>query len=391
MAVFDFLHLGSTMSLRSYSRLASALSLYGVARFGSSLAILGSWNLGASLSVRSASVRLGSCLSISGTEGVSDIPMEAFKPLSVKSFVQLGSSISVCGISRMGAALSVLDFTHLGASLSLRGSLRLGSTVSVLGFAALGSSLSLRSFSRMSASLSILGNVRFGATMSVIGKMEIQSDKIVQFPEWTLNWDAGNSKLKLTKDGVVKSPLVMSSTGGDLHGVWTLESILSASDRRLKHDILPLANTLQEKSSAKFSTQMPTASRLLQALNPMRFVGVTSSSTVEDLDRRKDGGIRFDSDEVEKVLPELVRPTHQTAPTDIVRKGVLYQDFIAILTLAAQERQRKLEEHQAREAEEILLIRQQEAMIDALETQVKSLNGRFTRLRSRSPTPPRWD
>merc|ERR1719258_278273 len=76
-SVLDFLHLGSSLSLRSFARAGSSVSVQYVAR--------------------------------------------------------LCSSISVRGLSRFGSvfSMSVLDFLHLGSSLSLRSFARAGSAVSV--------------------------------------------------------------------------------------------------------------------------------------------------------------------------------------------------------------------------------------------------------------------
>merc|ERR1711871_1407596 len=67
MSVLDFLHLGSSLSLRSLGRLSSSVSVQGLARFGSvfSMSVLDFLHLGSSLSLRSFA-RLGCDLSLSG-------------------------------------------------------------------------------------------------------------------------------------------------------------------------------------------------------------------------------------------------------------------------------------------------------------------------------------
>jgi len=110
MSVLDFLHLGSSLSLRSFTRAGSAVSVRGLSRFGSSMSVLDFLHLGSSLSLRSFA-RVGSSLSVRG--GV--------------------LSLSVRGLSRFGSSMSVLDFLHLGSSLSLRSFARVGSSISVYG------------------------------------------------------------------------------------------------------------------------------------------------------------------------------------------------------------------------------------------------------------------
>merc|ERR1719253_776374 len=103
MSVLDFVHLGSSLSLRSFARVGSSLSVHGFARFGSvfSMSVLDFVHLGSSLSLRSMA-RVGSCLSVTGIAG-------------------------------SGYSMSLLNLMHLGSSLSLRSFARLGSSVSVFG------------------------------------------------------------------------------------------------------------------------------------------------------------------------------------------------------------------------------------------------------------------
>jgi hypothetical protein len=65
MSVVDFLHLGSSLSLRSFARAGSAVSVRGLSRVGSSMSVLDFLHLGSSLSLRSFA-RLGSSLSVGG-------------------------------------------------------------------------------------------------------------------------------------------------------------------------------------------------------------------------------------------------------------------------------------------------------------------------------------
>ena len=114
LSVLDFLHLGSSLSLRSFGRLGSGLSVVDFLHLGSSLSLRSFGRIGSGLSVLDF-LHLGSSLSL-------------------RSFARLGSAASVAGLSRFGSSLSVLDFVHLGSSLSLRSFSRFGSAVSVLDF-----------------------------------------------------------------------------------------------------------------------------------------------------------------------------------------------------------------------------------------------------------------
>ena len=74
--VLDFVHVGSSLSLRSFASLGSSLTVCGLARFGSSLAVLDFVQLGSSLSLR--------------------------------NYARLGSAVALLGMGRFGSVLSVL-------------------------------------------------------------------------------------------------------------------------------------------------------------------------------------------------------------------------------------------------------------------------------------------
>jgi len=71
MSVLDFLHLGSSLSLRSFTRAGSAVSVRGLSRFGSSMSVLDFLHLGSSLSLRSFA-RVGSSISVYGNVLMND-------------------------------------------------------------------------------------------------------------------------------------------------------------------------------------------------------------------------------------------------------------------------------------------------------------------------------
>jgi len=390
----------------------------GISRLGSSFSVLDYWTGGSTLALR-AFGRISNTLSVSGTDE-SDVPLVLFQPFALHTFVHFGSAMSVYGNIRFGSALSVLDCVNLASTVSLRSYSRLGASLSVLSFMSIGSTVSLRNLARFGASLSVLGATRFGQTLSVFDSVCIHPDKIVKVPGWSIAWDQSNAKLKFLKDGVSQQPLTVKPAGGDLHGTWMAESIISASDRRLKHDVQPLSGTLRERTArllgrrgdrtsgsadgagaqaaqgeqepsaaSRVSLRAGTASQLLQNLRPRRVFEdaaghtATSHGTATDDSLKANARYLFDAQEVEASLPELIRKV--PSGDDV---GILYQDFIALITLAAQEQQRKLDENEAQEAEENARLLEQEATIRQLEQQVSTLNGRFARLRWQSPKPP---
>merc|ERR1740130_1964795 len=96
------------MSVRSFARVGK-LKVQG-SFCGQSLSVLNCCHLGSSISLRGFS-RIGNSL-------------------SVLDFLRLGSSLSLRSFCRIGSAMSVLDFLQLGSSLSIRAFARLGSKIS---------------------------------------------------------------------------------------------------------------------------------------------------------------------------------------------------------------------------------------------------------------------
>jgi len=244
--------------------------------------------------------------------------------LSLRGFARVAASLSVMGLARLGSSLSVGDFFGLGASVALRSFARLGSAVSVLDFANFGSSLSVR------------GNVRFGSDVYACGKLYFNTNTYLE--------DASGS-LKATVGG--NTAMTLTGTGGTLHGTWYSDTVISVSDRRLKDNIAPLSKMLRknfedlgaDSSGAGDGAPAPpggppaaTASTfgwVLRQLRPVSYNFKTGSDS-------KNMRFGFIADEIEKVLPQVVRelPSKEGEPElpGGKKKGVVYPDLIAVLT-----------------------------------------------------------
>lgn len=98
-------------------------------------------------------------------------------------------------------------------------------------------------------------------------------------------------------------------------GIWTSDFDLTISDRRLKKNITPLTQQLGEPS------------QIVSRLRPVSFEMIGDSG-----ERMRFG---FIAQEVERVLPSLVMSPDGIEDASAT-KAVLYQDIIAILTLAVQ-------------------------------------------------------
>lgn len=128
----------------------------------------------------------------------------------------------------------------------------------------------------------------------------------------------------------------MTNTLGTLHGTWEAETAVALSDRRVKKDILPLQYALQDStrsldSSGKEKQNHSTvAAWVLRELRPVSF----SFRHGPDVKSQRFG---FVAQELQQVLPAIVRGQ------DDEIKHVVYQDLIALLTLAAQQLEAKME------------------------------------------------
>jgi hypothetical protein len=228
----------------------------------------------------------------------------------------------------------------------------------------------------------------------------------VYFPGLTYRAEITSGEM-LFKTSSTKG-LAVSQTGGTLHGTWIAESIVSASDRRLKHTVQPLAQAIMGQQQRQqlphhqqkernggtsdgggVSQQFP-ASKALSSLRPRFFgrdlypakdVGESQNATQDgnnsETEPRDAASPRLDASDVERVLPDLVRalPNGQ--------KRIAHDDLIAVLTMAAKERQTQLEAHELLEVEEDTQIREQASLLTSLESAASALRMRFARLRER--------
>lgn len=126
--------------------------------------------------------------------------------------------------------------------------------------------------------------------------------------------------------------MTVTSSGGTLHGVWTADVSISTSDRRLKTNIKPLYQTLQESSyalSSGWSSDRGEDTDIGWVLREIRPVSYTFKKGADSKQVR----FGFIAQEVEKVLPSVAPTIDDAAQT----KGVDYMDLIAVLMNALKE------------------------------------------------------
>lgn len=258
--------------------------------------------------------------------------------MSIFGSMRIGSSVAVLGFASLGSSLSLRSVSRLGSSLALLGMSR-GASLSVFDFAAVGASLSLRSFSR------------FGSSMAIFSSIKLAGD--LQFAT------VGAGIYGRNGDGTVTKRITFPDSSGTyegiLHGTWEAETTITTSDRRLKTDITPLHQTLVSRMShmkgtnidplaankdggkvaAKKKTRGEAVDWVLRELRPVSFTFKKGADSKSMQGKQRYG---FIAQEVEKVLPDVVRDLGAT-------KTMMYNDLIAMITVAAQDHQERLDQH----------------------------------------------
>jgi len=194
--------------------------------------------------------------------------------------------------------------------MALRSYSRIGARLSVLDFTAVGSTLSVRSF------------VKCGSDVLVTGKLELaNSDTYINYASNALSWYVSNNRA-----------LSYSTGGGTLHGLWYSDNDMggTASDRRLKENIQPLFQSVQEAGSSLLTNRWKPGSDktlpdrslnwLLKELRPVSY-------KLNKEDKQRFG---FIADEMAKAIPEVVRTNKRGF------SGIMYEYLIAFLTNAMQ-------------------------------------------------------
>lgn len=141
-----------------------------------------------------------------------------------------------------------------------------------------------------------------------------------------------------------------TSQESTLHGTWVADAVISYSDRRLKTQITPLHRDLLSRMG-EVAPQSPERVGLLEdrdkapralvtdwvlrELRPVSF-SFKKDQDFKSMEPKSEKRYGFVAQEVEQIMPNLIH-------TDKMRtKYMVYQDLIALLTMAAQEHQERL-------------------------------------------------
>lgn len=327
------------MALRSLARLGAALSLSGIGRLGATISLLDFVQVGSAISLR--------------------------------SFARLGATLSLVSNGRLGSSLSLLDFTAVGSSFSLRSFARIGSTLSMFRMGRFGSAFSLLDSINLGSSLALRRIARLGSCLSIGHSLAIGIDGVAANMYLRSAVQTNSQFLSSHISFPPQNPGTGAST---LHGSWYADAAPEVSDRRLKTHIKPLEIELrrnqeivQKIPAPKGSTQEVDSgvSWILRELRPVSFRFKSATDTKRLVQNR----FGFVAQEIERLSPNMVRTSEKDEP-----KGLVYQDFLAVLTLAMQEQQERLnrqEEDVQRAQEEVQDFLDQaeilEHLLDALE------------------------
>jgi len=211
--------------------------------------------------------------------------------------------------------MAVFDFVHLGSSLSVRGIMRFGSRVE-------------------SCTKLIFSNAQ-----NYIHETDSNAN---------IGFFVGN-----------KRGMSITNAGGTLHGTWTADVSVSTSDRSLKENIKPLQQILRKNMAEgrgaftnpavepQGAQRASASSWLLRQLRPVSY-------NFRQGNEAKHMRFGFIADELEKVLPQVVRelpdqePQKEDEPKPEPKKGVVYTDLIAVLTSVVKDFNMQLKGMQGR-------------------------------------------
>jgi len=124
--------------------------------------------------------------------------------------------------------------------------------------------------------------------------------------------------------------MLATSSGGSLHGTWSSEATVTTSDRRLKERIEPLDSVLGPRAGDLEGDSVAWALRELRPVAYRFRAGAEAKYT----------RFGFIADELERVLPELIRPLTERPDGPI---GIVLPDLIALLVEQAKTQQQTME------------------------------------------------
>jgi Mg2+ and Co2+ transporter CorA len=169
--------------------------------------------------------------------------------------------------------------------------------------------------------------------------------------------------------------ITINTTGGKLHGTWTSENTVTSSDMRLKQEIMPLYKSLAKLNDRQRPAEVVEAMTETQikqdAEEVVRKLQPVSYYMVKDTNEAKNMHFGFIAQEVEKIFPSLVKDVDENG-----MKGIIYNDLIAVITMAVQQQMEKVDiiSEDVRDLQErMLALESSQERVAALEREVFKL------------------
>jgi hypothetical protein len=233
--------------------------------------------------------------------------------------------------------------------------------------------MSVLSELHIGSSFSLRGYCRLGSTLSIANHIEFANSNKNTY----VHYSSTNEQLEVyvqAKRGISVHSYIKSGTtyaGGILHGTWYSDYLVHTSDRNLKKNIQPLEETLSRrgrKAGGSANASNPdNAAWLLRELRPVSY------QFKKDAEAKAAHRFGFIADEVSEVIPQVVRELPLKSEGKTPYQGIVYQDFIALLTAAFQSMQTALETQTAELRELRSELRSRAARSESLEARLYNL------------------
>jgi len=236
-----------------------------------------------------------------------------------------------------------------------------------------------------------MGHVNFGSSLSVRNVLRFNDLKATRVTVNKLEFNDPANKAKYAEatsqgisfyvDGMRSITMTKESAetaGGVLHGLWRSDEVISSSDERLKKDIVNLHRHL-DKATLKRSAPSSDADKSTWVLRQLRPVSYQYKAGVSE-GKASSNATRFGfiAQDLEKVLPELVRTLEKHEGDLKDRKAVVYQDILAVLTAALQTQLWTVEKHEKTIADQESSSRGNRIKFETLQNETKLLRDKMS-------------
>jgi len=363
MSLLDYIHLGSSLSLRGFARMGSTLSLNDYAHFGSTLSLRSYGRMGSTLSVKE---RVHTYDFVSEGHAFFHYASGGFIGASQASFSDMFTSMAEIHGSLLASGGAVFG-SRLGTEVKLDGSsgtfrMRFDGLYHQVAF---WSDYERRlSFGTMDDGFSTGGKLHGEWTadtpfmISGLYQSQLNMQAYIDGTMGAMHFSSQDGVVIKTQTpdqastSSFTSKITAALTGPSvLHGAWMVDDMISTSDRRLKTNIRSLTESIADHSPIAAASKREDgdgrerqASRsdpawVLRQLRPVSF------RFLEGHEAKGTDRYGFIAQELREVMPGLVRSIKSKKLGESF--GVNYQDLLALAVAAQQTQQDEASELRA--------------------------------------------